>query len=474
MNERHEHDLLGSRTLSAEVLWGIHALRAEENFPVSGRAPDPQLIHSYGAVKLACIQTARKTGLWKLRPEYLDALETACRELLRGELDRSIIVDALCGGAGTSLNMNVNEVITNRALILLGHTPGSYSVISPLDDANIFQSTNDTFPTALRHAAITLLRTLEQQLVRLQEAFIEKEKEFSDVVKVGRTEYQDAVLTTLGREMGAYAEAFGRDRWRIYKCEERLRTVNLGGTAVGTGIAAPRSYIFGVVDTLSELSGIGFARAENLFEATQNADVFAEVSGILCAGAVSLQKCANDLRFLSSGPHAGIGEITLPACQAGSSIMPGKVNPVIPEAVIQAAIAAQGLHSTLCNAAAAGSLELNAFLPLIADALLQQIRFLSAAVTMLESSCVTGITANRDICAKLVAASSATATALLPVLGYTRMTSVVSRAATEGTTVKELVIREKLLTEEQFSALTSPEAVCRLGTPPPDETGAVI
>jgi aspartate ammonia-lyase len=317
-----------------------------------------------------------------------------------------------------------------------------------------------------------LLRSLEQHLVNLQEAFIEKEKEFADVVKVGRTEMQDAVLTTLGREMGAYAEAFGRDRWRIYKCEERLRTVNLGGTAIGTGIAAPRSYIFSVVDTLSEVTGIGFARAENLFEATQNSDVFAEVSGILSACAVSLQKCANDLRFLSSGPDAGIGEITLPARQAGSSIMPGKINPVIPEAVVQAALAAQGLHGTLCSAAAAGHMELNPFLPLIADTLLQELRLITAAVTMLDTACVRGITANREHCRRQVESSTAAATALLPALGYVKLTDIVARAAASGKTVKQLVIDKGLLDEAQFSALTSPEAVCRLGTPFTADTGA--
>ncbi len=472
MKQRQEHDLLGSRTLPADVLWGIHTLRAVENFPVTGHLPDKQLIHSYGLVKLACIRTARASDLWKLPPDRIDALETACRELAEGLLDNSIILDTLSGGAGTSLNMNVNEVITNRALQQLGHAPGDYDCISPLDDANIFQSTNDTFPTALRHAAIVLLRALEQRLVSLQEAFIKKEKEFADVVKVGRTEMQDAVLTTLGREMGAYAEAFGRDRWRIYKCEERLRTVNLGGTAIGTGIAAPRSYIFNVVDTLSEVTGIGFARAENLFEATQNTDVFAEVSGILSASAVSLQKCANDLRFLSSGPDTGIGEITLPARQAGSSIMPGKINPVIPEAVAQAALAAQGLHGTLCSAAAAGHLELNPFMPLIADTLLQELRLITAAVTMLDTACVRGITANRERCRRQVESSTAVATALLPVLGYAKLTDIVARAAASGKTVKQLVIEEGLLDEAQFCALTSPEAVCRLGTPFTADPGA--
>ena len=465
MTFRNESDLIGTREIPVDALWGIHSLRAKENFSVTGRKPDPQLIHSYGVVKTACLTAARRCGAWQSRPESADALLQAAGEVSGGILDDSIIVDALCGGAGTSLNMNVNEVITNRALQILGHTPGEYSILSPLDDANRFQSTNDTFPTALRHAAIALLRSLEQQCVTLQETFIAKEQEFADIVKIGRTEYQDAVLTTLGREMSAFAEAFGRDRWRIYKCEERLRTVSLGGTAIGTGIAAPKQYIFPVVDILCELSGFGFARAENLVEATQNTDAFVEVSGILCALAATLIKCANDLRFLSSGPHAGIGEITLPPMQSGSSIMPGKVNPVIPEAVIQNSLLVLGLHGTLTQAASSGHLELNPFIPLIADCLLQQIRLLSSAVEMLSSRCIAGITANRDICRQQVENSHAVATALLPLLGYEKMSDVIVSASKENKTVRQYVIEHDLCTSEAFEMYTSPEAVCRLGTP---------
>lgn len=465
MINRQESDLLGTREIPRDALWGIHTLRARENFHVTGRKADPQLIHSYGTVKTACLTAAEKCGVWQSNPHHLTALIQAAEEVSDGKHDNAIIVDTLCGGAGTSLNMNINEVITNRALIILGHNPGTYSVLSPLDDANRFQSTNDTFPTAVRHAAITLLRRLEQQLVNLQEAFIMKEQEFTDVVKIGRTECQDAVLTTLGREMSAFAEAFARDRWRIYKCEERLRTVPLGGTAIGTGIAAPRKYIFSVVDVLCGLSNIGFARADNLVEATQNCDVFVEVSGLLCTCAASLQKCANDLRFLSSGPYAGIGEISLPECQSGSSIMPGKVNPVIPEAVIQNSMLVQGLHGTLCNAAASGHLELNPFMPLITDCFLQEIRLLTSAADILSGKCVTGITANRDICRRQVENSHAVATALLPLLGYDKMSEVITLATQEQLSIREYVIKNNLCTEQQFELLTSPDAVCRLGTP---------
>ena len=270
--------------------------------------------------------------------------------------------------------------------------------LSPLDDINLHQSTNDTYPTALRVAAIYGLRRLEPKIVALQEAFQEKEKQFAHIVKIGRTELQDAVLMTLGREMGAYAEAIGRDRWRVYKCEERLRVVNLGGTAIGTGLGAPRQYIFRVVEHLRNITGLGLARAENLVEATQNADAFVEVSGILRTLASNLLKISNDLRLLSSGPDAGFHEIRLPSRQAGSSIMPGKVNPVIPEAVAQAAIAVMGHDQIVLQAVSAGNLELSQFLPLVADSLLTSLDLLTAACDIFARLCVTGIEAHEEQC----------------------------------------------------------------------------
>jgi len=303
---RKERDLLGERDVPKVAVWGIHTLRAIENFPLAGRRVAPALIHAYGLVKQACARSNRELG--HLSAAKGQAIETAAAEMAEGKLDQHILVDALAGGAGTSLNMNVNEVLANCALGLLGRPYGDYATVDPLDDVNMHQSTNDTYPTALKVAAIAGLRSLEKAVVELQEAFQAKERELGGVVKVGRTELQDAVLTTLGREMGAYAEAFTRDRWRIYKCEERLRVVNLGGTAIGTGLGAPRAYIFHVVDVLRELSGFGLARAENLVEATQNADAFVEVSGILRTLAANLLKISGDLRLLSSGPHAGLGD----------------------------------------------------------------------------------------------------------------------------------------------------------------------
>ena len=462
---RIESDLLGEAPVEADALYGIHTVRARENFHLTGRPVHGELVRAYGTVKLAAALVNRELGVWATDPAKADAIERACREVADGLHDDKVIVERLQGGAGTSTNMNVNEIIANRALELLGEPHGAYGRVSPLDDVNLHQSTNDTFPTALRLAAIRLLHDVEEQVMGLQEAFQVKEKEFAHVVKVGRTQMQDAVLTTLGREMGAYAEALNRDRWRIYKSEERLRVVNLGGTAIGTGFGAPRQYIFRVVDMLRELTSIGFARAENLTEATQNADVFVEVSGILKACAVSLLKICSDLRLLSSGPEAGLGEIHLPARQAGSSIMPGKVNPVIPEAVSQAAMQVMANDQTICMAVSLGNLELNAFLPLIADALLGSLDLLRNACRIFCKYCVVGIEPNEAHLQQQVAGSTASVTALVERLGYHGAQEIAEQARAEGKAVREVVIEKGLLTGEEFDAMVSPEAVTRLGSP---------
>lgn len=459
---RVETDLLGSKQIPVDALWGIHTARAVENFPLSGRKVHSELIKAFGEVKLACAQTNNQLGFWNDKKKA-EAIENACFEMSGGFLHEHILVDALQGGAGTSTNMNVNEVIANRALQLLGEKPGSYEIISPLDDINLHQSTNDTYPTALKIAAIRLLRQLEQNVLNLQEAFQQKEKEFANVVKIARTQLQDAVLTTLGREMSAYAEAFNRDRWRIYKCEERLRVVNLGGTAIGTGLGAPKQFIFRVVDRLRENTNIGLARAENLIDGTQNTDVFVEVSGILKAHASNLLKISNDLRFLSSGPDSGLGEISLPAKQAGSSIMPGKINPVIPEAVAQIAIRVMGNDQIISHASSAGNLELNQFMPLIADALLENLMLLNSACAVFREHCVLGITANEEVCKKNVENSTATITALIPKIGYEKASEIIKIARNESISIKVAVLKSKLISESEFEELISPESVCRLG-----------
>jgi aspartate ammonia-lyase len=462
---RTESDSLGERKVPADALYGIHTARALENFPLSGRTVHPALISAYGTVKLACARTNRALGWWKDNPAKADAIEQACSEMAGGLLNAHICVDLLQGGAGTSTNMNVNEVLANRALEILRGKKSLESGVSPLDDINLHQSTNDTYPTALKLAALNLLTKLEAEVVALQEAFQAAEKKFAHVVKVGRTQLQDAVLITLGREMSAYAEAFNRDRWRIYKCQERLRVVNLGGTAIGTGLAAPRQYIFRVVETLRELTGLGLARAENLVEATQNNDVFVEVSGILKAHAVSLLKVCTDLRLMSSGPEAGFGEIKLPARQAGSSIMPGKVNPVIPEACSQVAMLVMAHDQAIAMACASGNLELNPFLPLVAACLLEDLEILAHADEILRKHCIDGLEVDEARCRAHVEGSTAIATALVPLIGYEAAAKLAKQAQEQGKTIRELAVRQKILTAAQFDELVSPEAVCRLGLP---------
>jgi aspartate ammonia-lyase len=458
---RLEKDLLGERELPGGALYGIHTLRAKENFPLSGRPVAAALIHAFGYVKLACAQTNYELGY--LGETQFDGLKCACREMIDGLLDEHIMVDALQGGAGTSTNMNINEVLANRALQLMGYAPGTYEFMHPLEDVNRHQSTNDTYPTSLKLAAVFGLRRLEKKLVSLLEKFQQKEREFAHVVKVGRTQLQDAVLTTLGRSMAAYAEAIGRDRWRIYKCEERLRVVNLGGTAIGTGVTAPRKYIFKATENLKKLTGIGLARAENLVEATQNCDALVEVSGILNAYASSLLKISGDLRFIGSGPDAGIGEIRLPPRQAGSSLMPGKVNPVIPESVTQAALTVISNNNTIAQAAGMGSLELNPFMPLIADRLLETIQLLTNASSMLADLCVAGLQADEEKCASHIEGSTAVVTALIGAIGYEKAQQIAARAASGAGSVKKIVVADGVLSGTEFDALVSAEAVNRLG-----------
>ena len=458
--------------MPAGSLHGAHTERALESFPLSGLPVHAELARAYGAVKLACARTNRQLGVWAGDDAKAEAIERACRELADGSLDGHIVVDRLQGGAGASTNMNVNEVLANRALQLLGETPGSYDRVSPAADLDLHQSANDTYPTALRLATIGLLHGLEEQVVSLQETFRAKEQEYAHVVKVGRTQCQDTVLTTLGREMGAYAEALDRDRWRVHKCEERLRVVNLGGTAIGSGFAAPRQYVFRVVDVLRELSGIGFVRAENLTDAKQNADVLVEVSGVLKAHAVTLLKIAGDLRLMSSGPDAGLGEIRLPRRQGGSAAVPGRIDPVIPEAVSQVALYVFGCDATIAVAAGSGSLELNAFLPLVADRLLESLRLLAHADETLRRLCVEGLEADEERCAAQVHASAAAATALVPEIGDEAARDIARRARERGATVREVVLADGVLTADRYDELLTAEAVCRLGTPGMGSRGA--
>ncbi|OGV69492.1 MAG: aspartate ammonia-lyase [Lentisphaerae bacterium RIFOXYB12_FULL_65_16] len=461
---RLERDMLGSREVPADALWGIHTLRAMENFPISGRRVPAALVHAYGHVKLAAAVTHR--ALEYLDDARFEAVAAACRELAAGTLDAHIVVDAFQGGAGTSTNLNVCEVIANRALQLAGRRPGDYEFIDPLEHVNLHQSTNDTYPTALRIAVYGRLKDLELAVTRLQEACQAKEREFADVLCVGRTEMMDAVPTTLGRTFGAWAEALSRDRWRVYKCTERIRVVNLGGTAIGTGMGAPRDYIFLVVEELRAITGLPLARAENLFEATQNADVFVEVSGILKAHAVNLLKMSGDLRLLASGPDAGLGEIHLPELQAGSSIMPGKVNPVLPEMMAQAATQCMALDQAIALAAGAGQLELNAFLPQIAVNLLDSLDLLCGASALAADRCIRGITADRNRCRDLALRSAMMATVLVPVIGYHKAVEVAQAMRQEGLDLFAATQKVAGLPRERVAPLVEPAAVNALGFVP--------
>ena len=461
MNYREETDFIGKVQIPADVYWGIHTYRASQNFNISSYKIDSEFIKAYGYVKLACVLTSKDLG--KFQAEKAESIIKACEDLIEGKLNDQIVVDPIQGGAGTSLNMNVNEVIANKALEIMGKNKGEYGFIDPIEDINLYQSTNDTYPTALKIAAIFRLRKLEQQIIKLQESFQNKEKEFADIVKVGRTQLMDAVLITLGKEFSAYAEAISRDRWRIYKCEERLRVVNIGGTAIGTGLCAPRQFIFGVVEKLRDLTGIGFARAENLVENTQNLDTISEVSGILKAHATNLIKISNDLRLLNSGPRAGFGEITLPAVQTGSSIMPGKVNPVIPEVAAQVGIKVLGNDVIINQCVSAGQLELNQCFPMVAFSLLESLEMLTNVNKTLRENCINGIVANKNNIQNHIDHSYVTLTALIPQIGYKKASQIAKELEKTNMTVKEFVIKYNHVTEEDYNNLTSSEAVLSLG-----------
>ncbi|MDR0665437.1 MAG: aspartate ammonia-lyase [Helicobacteraceae bacterium] len=433
MRTRLERDALGERLLSEEALYGIHSLRASENFALDYKKSDKHLIYAMVQVKKAAAICRVKEGAkaFSAREGVFEAIIAACDRALDAQADDAFIIDALQGGAGTSLNMNVNETIANLALSELGLKRGDYEAISPLDDVNRGQSTNDVYPTALRIAAIGLLRELSDQCAKLQEALQKKEIEFEDVVKLGRTELMDAVPVTLGSEFGAYAGAIARDRWRLYKAEERLRQVNIGGAAVGACDPLDRKYRYAIIEELRELTGIGLAAAEYPMDATQNYDVFAEVSGLLKALAVNLSKIAGDLRLMNSGPNGAIAEIALEPVQTGSSIMPAKFNPVICETVIQVAIKVMANDFAIGVAASRGEFELNAFSPLIADAMLESLSLLCKTCAIFRQKCVETVKANRERCAELLENSLAFAASYVPKLGYDRVRAVIGECGAD-------------------------------------------
>jgi len=461
METRLEHDLLGEMRVPADAYYGIHTLRARENFKLSGQTLHLELIRALAEVKKACAIANERTGY--LDKTIADAICRACDEIIAGNLHDQFVTDAFQGGAGTSANMNANEVIANRAAELLGGKKGDYSLVHPLDHVNLSQSTNDVFPTAVRVAAIRMVSGASRAMSELQQALQEKENEFAGVLKVGRTEMQDAVPITLGQEFAAWAQAVQRDWWRFYKVEERLRPVNLGGTAVGTGLNADKRYVYVVVDILREVTGLPLARAENMIDVTQNADVFSEVSGLVKAAAVNLAKIAGDLRILSSGPRAGIAEIKLPPLQAGSSIMPGKVNPVATEAASQAAFQIMANDQAISLAAASGQLELNAFLPMIAHNLFQSLQLLTNAAKLLADKCILGIEADEQRCRDLLEHSFAMLTALSPYIGYETASELAIRVQQSGKSIREVAIESGLFTKEQLDRILSAVEMTRPG-----------
>ena len=450
---RLEHDLLGNFAVPKSAYWGVHTARAVENFPISGVPIGHyrSLIRALALVKQSAAEANFQVG--ELSESIKEAIVRACKDVASGSLDSEFVVDAIQGGAGTSTNMNANEVIANRALEHLGFEKGEYDQVHPLNHVNMSQSTNDVYPTALKVALILELRELIDAMDHLRTAFANKAEEFKDVIKMGRTQLQDAVPMTLGMEFATFARMVMEDQQRLREVLPLLCEINLGGTAIGTQLNAPKGYSTLACKTLSQLTGIPFVVAEDMVEATQDAGVFVMVSGVLKRVAVKLSKTSNDLRLLSSGPRAGMGEINLPARQAGSSIMPGKVNPVIPEVVNQVAFAVVGYDMTVTMAAEAGQLQLNAFEPIMTRALMMGITQLRQACLVLADHCIDGITANVEKMRNDVERSIGLVTALSPLLGYENATLVAQTAQAENKTVREVVLQLQLMTADQFDAI---------------------
>ncbi|ETP71916.1 aspartate ammonia-lyase [Lachnospiraceae bacterium JC7] len=451
---RIEHDSIGDKEVPVGVYYGVQTLRAAENFRITGLTMHPEIVNSLAYIKKAAAITNCEIGL--LDRKVTEAIVNACDEILAGKFRNDFIVDPIQGGAGTSLNMNANEVIANRAIEIMGGQKGDYSIVHPNDHVNLGQSTNDVIPTAGKMTTIRLLKNLKVQILRLHEALLLKAKELNHVIKMGRTQMQDAVPIRLGQEFKAYADAVMRDINRMDKALDEMKSLNMGGTAIGTGINADEAYLRRIIPVLNEVSDLDFIQAFDLIDATQNLDPFVAVSGAVKACAVTLSKIANDLRLMSSGPRAGFGEINLPAKQNGSSIMPGKVNPVIPEVVNQVAFNVIGNDMTITMAAEAGQLELNAFEPIIFYNLFQSIDTLGFAVETFVDNCVSGITANEERCKYLVENSVGIITALSPHLGYQKSSDIAKKALKLNKSVREIVMEEKILTEEEIAEILDP------------------
>lgn len=463
--DRIERDFLGERAVPAGAYWGVHTARALENFPISGIPVSTHrcLVAALGAVKQAAVRANRELEL--IDRETASVIDRACEEVRDGLLDDQFVVDVVQGGAGTSTNMNANEVIANRSLELLGLPLGSYDRVNPNDHVNRGQSTNDVYPTAVRIALLSALDGLAAVLARLADAFAAKAKQFRGIPKVGRTQLQDAVPMTVGQEFAAWAWTLAEEQARILDARSLLREVNLGATAIGTGITTVPGYAAAVVRHLAELTDLPLVSGHDLIEATSDTGSFVQVSGVLKRAAVKVSKICNDLRLLSSGPQAGLGELRLPPRQAGSSIMPGKVNPVIPEVVNQVAFAVIGNDVTVTIAAEAGQLQLNAFEPIICNSLLQGIGWLTKSFETLSTHCIQGIEVNRDHVSAMSARSVGVVTALTPYLGYAAAAEIAKAALAGRGAVRDLVLETGLLGTEQLDELLEPERLAN-GTNP--------
>ena len=458
---RLEHDLLGERDVPAEHYYGIQTLRAVENFSITGIPIShyPRLVHSLAYIKKAAAMANLELGL--LPEQIAQAIVKACDDILRGELLAEFVVDVIQGGAGTSTNMNANEVIANRALEHLDLSKGRYDIVHPLNHVNLSQSTNDVYPTAIRLTLSMKLDGLVVEMQALQKALSEKGVEFADVIKMGRTQLQDAVPMTLGQEFEAWSVMVGEDICRVGEAQALIREINLGATAIGTGLNAPPNYAALVTARLREICGVPVVQSQNLVEATQDAGAYVQLSGVLKRVAVKLSKISNDLRLLSSGPRAGLGEINLPPMAPGSSIMPGKVNPIIPEVVNQVAFEVIGNDLTVTMAAEAGQLELNAMEPVIAYNLFTSLDMLGRACRTLVERCIRGITANRERCREMVENSIGLVTALNPLLGYEKTSQIAEEALRTGKSVVEIVMEKGYLTQAELEQVLSPHKMIR-------------
>lgn len=454
LEERIEKDFLGSKSVPASAYYGVQTLRAVENFPITGYQMDPHLIKAIAIVKKAAALANMETE--QLHEKIGHAIASAADEVIAGKWHDQFIVDPIQGGAGTSINMNANEVIANRALELIGEQKGNYEKISPNTHVNMAQSTNDAFPTAIHIAVLHTLEKLLAAMENLYSEFMGKSKEFDQVIKMGRTHLQDAVPIRLGQEFAAYARVLKRDIERVQATRRHLYDVNMGATAVGTGLNADPKYIEKVVAHLSEISGLPLKGAEHLVDATQNTDSYVEVSAALKVCMINMSKIANDLRLMSSGPRAGLGEITLPARQPGSSIMPGKVNPVMAEVLNQVAFQVIGNDHTISLASEAGQFELNVMEPVLIFNLLQSIHIMTNVFTVFQNHCISGIKANKETLESYVENSIGIITAINPHVGYETAAAIAREAEITGKSVRELCLQHGILTSKELEAILHP------------------